>query len=438
MKKIIFALTLLLEAGLFFVYDLPPICFILYALTFVEVIVFYQKGHSLSVAGWWLYAYIVCSFLIISCFKFTPARFTFGADRINDLSFVVMAETSVKVMFFYFMALLVICRQKREKCETKWSLYAPKFNLFFVFFLGFAFTYLSSIFVIGKMGIENTRLPLHLSGVIQFVRTDIIPVLALCVYANRKRLGQNTYKVIVLLFVWSLFETMVRLSKSAILFSFFPIIMFELLSDRKNLKQLIRRFAPILAVVLILYPVIETMRHSDVGNVWAEAYEEVSGTYSHPNENNYIVKPFNRIFLTGFLFAEDEATVDKNVLFDFHQAPMVIASGGAPRYQTFVIDGYPEGINHSSGTSPFIDSLLMGGYGLMYISIFIMVCFAEMIDRRLWAKSNFVMMAILCVAFYRLFDMPLFTFVLNQMSIRYFIVYAGICLYLRYCWKKQI
>ena len=437
MKKIIIALTLLLEAGLFFEYSLSPISFILYALTVMEAIAFCQKGHSLSVAGWWLYAYIVCSFLVISCFKFTPARFTYGSARIDDLSFAVMAETAVKVMFFYFMALLLICRQKVEMYETEWSLFAPKFNLTFVFALGFAFTFISSVIGIGKMGIENTRLPFHLSGVIQFVRTDLIPVMALCVYANRKKLGQNTYKVIVLLFIWSLFETMVRLSKSAIMFSFLPIIMFELLSDRKNLKQLIRRFAPIMVVVLILYPVIETMRHTDVGNAWAEADDEVSGTYSNPNANNYIVKPFNRSFLTGFLFAADEATVDKNVLFDFHQAPMVIASGGAPRYQTFVIDGYPEGVAHSSGTSPFIDSLLMGGYGLMYISIFIMVLFADMIDKRLWNKSNYVMAAILCVAYYRLFDMPLFTFVLNQMSIRYFIVYAGICMYIVYQWKKN-
>lgn len=438
MKNVIVTLTLILEAGLFFEYNLSLIYFILYAFTIAEAILFCQKDNSLSVAGWWLYIYIVCSFLVISFFKFTPANFTFGSARINDFSFAVMAETSVEVMFFYFMALLLLCRQKIEMYETDWSLFAPTFNLTFVFGLGFVFTFISSAIGIGKMGMENIRLPFHLSGVIQFVRTDLIPVMALCVYANRKQLGQNTYKVIVLLFVWSLFETMVRLSKSAILFSFLPIIMFEILSDRKNLKQIIRRFAPIIAIIFVLYPVIETMRHSDVENAWAEAGEEVSGTFSNPNSNNYIVRPFNRSFLTGFLFAADEATVDKDVLFDFHQTPLVVASGGAPSYQTFVIDGYPEGAAHSSGTSPFIDSFLMGGYGLMYISIFIMVFFAELIDKRLWNKSNFVMMAIMSVAFYRLFDMPLFTFVLNDMSIRYFIVYAGICLYIRYCWEKQI
>ena len=276
-----------------------------------------------------------------------------------------------------------------------------------------------------------------MSGVIQFIRTDLIPVMALCVYANRKKKGQNTYKVIVLLFVWSLFETMVRLSKSAIMFSFLPIIMYELLSDRKNLKNLIRQFAPVMIVVLVLYPVIETMRHSDVGNAWEESDEEISGTYTNPNSSNFIVKPFNRSFLTGFLFASDESTIDKDLIFDFHQTPFVIAAGGAPKYQTFVIDGYPDGVAHSSGTSPFIDSFLIGGYGLLYISLFIMVFLADLIDRRLFNKSNYVIVAILCVAYYRLFDMPLFTFFLNEMSIRYLLVYAGICLYIKLKMNKQ-
>lgn len=437
MKKTIFVFTLLLEAALFLVYNLPFQCYLFFALTVMEAIVFTRKGNTLSVAGWWLYAYIVCSFIVIAIFKFTPSRFTMSSGTITESSFSSLAETSIYVMFTYILALIVFCRSKNESSETDWSQYAPNFNLSAVFIMGFAFTFISSVVGIGRMGAENTRLPFHLSGIIQFVRTDLIPVMALCVYANRKRLGQNTYKVIVLLFIWSLFETMVRLSKSAIIFSFIPIIMYELISDRKILRKLIRRFAPIMVVVLVLYPVIESMRHSDVGNAWVEFEEEVSGTFTNPNSNNYIVQPFNRSFLTGYLFAVDETTVDKNKFFDFSQAPMVVAMKGAPRYQTFVIDGYPDGIAHSSGTSPFIDSFLMGGYGLLYISIFIMVMLAEWIDKKIWYKSNYVIAAILCVAFYRLFDMPLITFFLNEMSIRYLVVYAGVCIYIFWRYNKQ-
>lgn len=437
MRNYIYIFTLLIEGSLFFIYNIPPLYILFYVLTIFEVIAFSKRGNCLSVAGWWLYAYIVCSFLVIACLKFTPSRFTLGASRVDDNSFATMANTCIMVMFYYFMALLLCCKKKSNSEETSWSIFAPSFNISFVFATGFILTFISLVVGIGKMGVENTRLPFHLSGVIQFIRTDLIPFMALCVYANRKKKGQNTYKVIVLLFVWSLFETMVRLSKSAIMFSFLPIIMYELLSDRKNLKNLIRQFAPVMIVVLVLYPVIETMRHSDVGNAWEESDEEISGTYTNPNSSNFIVKPFNRSFLTGFLFASDESTIDKDLIFDFRQAPFVIAAGGAPKYQTFVIDGYPDGVAHSSGTSPFIDSFLIGGYGLLYISLFIMVFLADLIDRRLFNKSNYVIVAILCVAYYRLFDMPLFTFILNEMSIRYLLVYAGICLYIKLKMNKQ-
>lgn len=436
-RNYIFIATLILESSLFILYDLSPIYIFFFFLTVFEAIIFSEKGASLSVAGWWLYVYLTCSFLVVACFKFTPSRFTLGTSRIDNNSFVALAQVSVMIMFFYFMALLVFCK-KRNKCiETYWTNYAPRFNVTVVFIVGFFLTFISQLVGIGKMGEENTRLPFHLAGVIQFVRTDLIPVMALCAYANRKKTGKSTYKVIVFLFVWSLYETIVRLSKSAIIFSFLPIIMYELLSDQKNIKRMFKEFAPVLMVVLILYPVIETMRHADVRNAWDESEEEISGTFSNPNTNNYIVKPFNRTFLTGFLFASDESTIDHNSLFDFHQAPLVVMAGGAPRYQTFMIDGYPEGVAHSSGTSPFIDSFLMGGYGLLYISVFIMVLLADLIDRRLLEKSNYVIVAILYVAYYRLFDMPIFTSFLNEMSIRYVIVYAGICFYIIYKFKTN-
>lgn len=435
MKNKIFITTLLFEVYLFFNYSLSPIYLLFFFLTMLEVFAFSKRHASLSIAGWWLYIYLFCSFLVIACFKFTPSRFTLGTPRVNENSFVALAETSIMIEFFYFMSLLIICKKKGQSIETSWTNYAPSFNITVVFITSFMLTFFSQVIGIGKMGVENTRLPFHLSGVIQFVRTDLIPVMVLCIYANRKKLGKSTFKVIVLLFVWSLYETIVRLSKSAIIFSFLPIIMYEFISDRTSLKRMIKEFAPVFVVVLLLYPVIETMRHDDVEDAWKDSEEEVSGTFGNPHTNNYLVKPFNRSFLTGFLFASDESTIDKDILFDFHQAPLVFSAGGAPRYQTFVIDGYPYGIAHSSGTSPFIDSFLIGGYGLLYLCVFVMTFFADMIDRQMRKKNNYVIVSILCVAFYRLFDMPLFTFFLNEMSVRYLIVYAGICFYIKYKYK---
>ena len=66
--------------------------------------------------------------------------------------------------------------------------------------------------------------------------------------------------------------------------------------------------------------------------------------------------------------------------FDFSKAPIVIAWQGAARYQTFVIDGYPPGVHHSSGTTGLQDPLLHGGYGLCYVVIFLLFLMAASID----------------------------------------------------------
>lgn len=433
--RFISVLTIVLESFLLLGYDLPVYCIIFFILTVLELIIVDIRKIKFSVAGWWLCIYIICSFLIISTFKFTPSKFTRGGRSLTIEAFDSLAEVSFVVVFVFFLSVLLLYRNNKVKVETKWTNYAPNFSLSFVFIVGFLLTLLSYIIGIGKMGVENTSLPFHLSGIIQFCRTDLIPVLVLCLYVNRKNKGKSVLIVLVLLFGWSLFETVVRLSKSAILFSFLPIIMYELLSSKKNILKTIKPFIPIALVVLLLYPVIEVLRSSDSATL-ADSEDEISGTFENPETPNFFVKPFNRSFLTGYLFCIDRTAINDNTLFDFSQAPFVIIAGGAPKYQTFIIDGYPEGVNHSSGTTPFIDSFLMGGYGLLYISIVVMVFFAEFIDKKFRSKSNYVIVAILCVAFYRLFDMPLFSFFVNEMSVRYIIVYCGICLFIIFSWKR--
>lgn len=435
MLYLITFVAIVLELILLLSYNLSPWCYGAFVLTLFEVFIVYKKRVKLSVAGWWLYIYIICSFLVIAAFKFTPSVFTRGGRLIVNESFSNMAGTAVYVMMFYFLALIIFNRTKVVKTETAWTIYSPKVNIWLVFLLGFTLTTISFVLGIGKMGVENTRLPFHLSGIIQFCRTDLIPIMALCVYVNRKQNNKKVYDVLLLLFIWSLFETIVRFSKSAILFSFLPIVMYELLSSKNNFFKTIKPFIPVAIVVLLLYPVVENMRNPNNMTSWDDTESEITGTFANPDSKNFLVKPFNRSFLTGYLYAEDSYLLDKHNIFDFRRVPLIIWSGGSARFQTFIVDGYPEGISHSSGTTPFVDAMLLGGYGLLFVSIFIMVYLAEVIDRKYKKKSNYIIVAILCVAYYRLFDMPLFTFFINEMSIRYLIVYAGICLYITYKWR---
>lgn len=73
-RNYIFIATLILESSLFILFDLSPIYIFFFFLTVFEAIIFSKKGARLSVAGWWLYVYLTCSFLVVACFKFTSSN----------------------------------------------------------------------------------------------------------------------------------------------------------------------------------------------------------------------------------------------------------------------------------------------------------------------------------------------------------------------------
>lgn len=439
MKKIIILFTLLLEAFLFVRYELPVYCIVLYIITFAEALVFLSRNNYMAVANWWLYIYMVCTFLVIPIFKFTPSQFTLSSSAINDNSFEHMAIVTTIVMCLYFLALNLFCEKNKKSEEpTLFTVYAPNFNYKIVFILAFAATIVSYNVGIGKMGVENTRLPFHLSGIIQFFRTTIIPIFTLSIFVHNKNNNKSNTKVIGLLFIWSLAEVFVRMSKSAMIVIFLPILIYELMYYGKDFKKVIIKFVPVLAVVLALYPIVETFRHSDSLRDAISAADEVEvvGTYTNPADKSYFVKPFNRRFLTGYLYLVDEGKCS-NSFFDFSKLGVILAIRGSARYQTFVIDGYPPGVAHSSGTSPFIDGLLVGGYSFMFLAIFIMTFLAKVIDRTFRRKTNYITVTMLIMLYYYWFDGPLFTFFLNEMSIRTLLVYCILIWYVNMRWKRS-
>lgn len=439
MKTKIIILTLLLEAFLVFRYDLPFYCYIAFLITVLEAIFFISRNCYMAIAHWWLYLYMTCTFIVIPAFKFTPSQFTLSCSAINDSSFNHMAIISTFVMCLYFLALNLFCEKGKEaEAPTQFTIYAPNFNTKIVFLLAFAATIISYNVGIGKMGVENTRLPFHLSGIIQFFRTTLIPIFALSIYVHNKNENRSNNGLIGMLFLWSLAEVYIRMSKSAMIMIFLPILIYELMYYGKDFKGVIIKFLPILAVVLVLYPIVETFRHSDSlrDAISSADEEEVVGTYTNPTSKNYIVKPFNRRFLTGYLYLVDEGECS-NSLFDFSRAGAILAIRGSARYQTFVIDGYPVGVAHSSGTSPFIDGLLVGGYGLMFLAIFIMTFLARIIDRTFRRRTNYLIITMLVMLYYYWFDGPLYTFLLNEMSIRTLFVYGILIWYVNTKWKRS-
>lgn len=342
-----------------------------------------------------LLIYLFCSFSFVSLTKFYPLHFSLNPRGICDGDFVIMASYSVKIFFVTFSSVFFANRIIRRK-ETEWryeTFINPTYTKIHILIIFLSILGIISIVVgIGKMGQENTRLPFHLAGIIQFIRVEVAPFLALLFYMSIK--NEQSYKgnrnkmryFFVLFFSWTLLETYVRMSKSAIAYEFLPILIFEVIESSKvgRLKELFVKLIPFFLILLVVYSVVENSRNNN--ELTFEVEDESTATYNDHNANNPIVRPYTRFFINGHHFLTSYHIVDQNSLFDFSNMYKVLAAGGAARYKTFEIDCYPLGIAHSSGSTSIVDALMCGGYGLSYLFLIILVFICVKVDQLIYSS----------------------------------------------------
>lgn len=434
-------LTFLLEFILLIRYNLSGGSWLVYLGSVISFIYILTKRIHLHIGGWWLYIYLFFSFLFVASFKFVTSMSTSSAG-IQDKNFETMAATAINVFFVFFISVAILYR----KGISKISIGNPKEPIIkihykLLFGLAVIFSLTSHVLGIGKMGAENYTLPFHLSGVLQFYRAELFPLLAVIEYSNIKY-SRNNKKMGIFLAtysLWAIYECILRLSKSALLTSFLPIIFFEILIIRKIDFSFVKKIAPVVIVTLFLFLIMPFLRDSDGGSINKEDVVESSTTelYGRSGRTSFIVKPFTRVFYSGYLYLVDTDYINEDILFDISKAPAIFLIGGSARYQTLVIDGYPEENHHSSGSSPFIDALLVGGYGLFYIIIFLYVLFACIIDRRIDQSKNKLLTTILCVAFYRTFDMLSVSVFVDMTMLKWTMIVIGVMIYVNYRLNRQ-
>lgn len=422
-------ITLVLELAIIIQYSLPLFSSVVFGLTILVTVIVYSKSSRMNFATWWLYIYLICSFLIVACFKYIPYRFGLGSDSISHRDFMALAKTSINLMFIFFCSVLLFNNTQNERKYIVTTDIIPHINEKGLSIVAYILTLISFVLGLGRMGSEEHELPFHLTGIIHFLRTNVVPICALFVYARNKKEGKDNNRFILWFFVWTLLEMFVRMSKGFLLRSFFPIIFFEFICGESNYKKILRRFSPMIIVFFLMYPVIESMRHIDSFN--AAVYEAYSsqeddgenGTYTNPSARDFLVRPFNRTFYSGYLFVKDQSYVDDNSLFDFSKAPVILAMQGSARYQTRIIDGYPDGIAHSSGTTSLVDAFLVGGYGLMYIQLVFLTLLAIFVDKVVKSRYNNVLSAILVLFFWDLVPRESFSGLVAPMYIRSVFMY---------------
>jgi hypothetical protein len=254
-------------------------------------------------------------------------------------------------------------------------------NIIFVVMYGLSF--FSYAIGLSRMGYDQVELPFHLSGIITLLRTTFFPIFFAIIVENyilrNKKLSKKYY---VLFLIWSLLEVFVRLSKGALASSLMMVLLLLFVYYRPNMKTIIRIIAPFAVIILFLYPIVETMRSVTDKGIW-ESFNESRMQVNQDEKRAVLLVPLNRTFMMPQMYAKDYNYLNKESFFDFSLAPAVIAWKGAARYQTFVIDGYSTGINHSSGTTGLQDPLLHGGYGLCYVVIILLMLMATIIDHQI-------------------------------------------------------
>lgn len=382
--------------------------------------------------------YMVCAFSIVALFKYVPVYFTLSSTSIVDEDFAVLASYSTKVVFLVMLTYLIFNRLITSKnSKTKFEIYTRPTNgkIWSFLIVFFILSYISMVVGIGQMGQETTKLPFHLAGIIQFLRVNVAQYIALILYVSLKKdslFGNKNAKTqikrfLIAYFFWTLFETYVRMSKSSIANAFMPIILYEvyIAALQHKLKKFFVSLLPFFLVLLLVYSVVENSR--DAEGITLEVNKENNATYMNPKANDPLVRPYSRFFINGFHFLTCYREIDQNALFDFSKMPVILAMGGSARYKTFVIDGYPDGVHHSSGNTYLIDALLCGGYGLSYIFLIILVIAAIKTDAIIRGPEP-IETGILCaitVFNYTKAGLSV-SMVVDPMSINYWIVFIAL------------
>lgn len=338
------------------------------------------KGHFakyLVISVFWLSVVFMPSFHIVRPIMaesyYLPVN---RADNALILSFgsIVFLVTSASWLLFG--------RQKKRRNIQ----YRPKGipNSCFIAFLLFCIALSVFCFSIGlgRMGSEAIKLPFHLGGAINLFRSVFVPGFFAIVIENKLRRSEKIPKTFYLLYLfWTVIEVFAWMSKSKLILNFIPFIFVYYCCSRPNIKQIARLVIPIVSIFLLLYPLIEISRQFDWQS--GDVKENIQNVKSISKDSSSSgLEPINRAFMTGYLYIQDYSILHSDKIIDLSRLPQLLLMGGAPRYQTIIIDQFPENAHHSSGTTGLIDPYLHGGIGFCIFTIVIIMFLAAQVDKR--------------------------------------------------------
>ena len=333
-----------------------------------------------------LFVLAFLSFPLITTFQVCYSQFDF-----NDYN--TFAPFGNRIFFIITIAttLSVVCRGKKDKMETA-LITKPvkdrtiKFMIYLSFFLLFVAYVTGSLFMGDVSQRSKIILPFHLNGIINVYIVTFLPFLFAIFAENRlKTEGRVPRYILFFLFSFGLAGTFIRLSKSALVATLLPTALVMYVYYKPSIKKVLSLSAPVFALFLFLYPIVGLMRYQDSSMSFIDkvvsSYDESGEQYKYGEQDNVLVKSFNREFKNASTYMEHSSYLNNEDLFDFSKAPAIVAAGGGGSFVTYIIEGYSVDSGHSSGTSGTFDAALFGGYGFCYIFMILIALIASLSDR---------------------------------------------------------
>lgn len=426
MKSLLLFIVLIVQILLALINGYDFLNYIFLAINIVGTISLFKSVRSIkeSLATVFLFTYIFCSLHVEALTRMQISSFVITEEGRENIAFHDLAIFANEVLFVFSLSFLVLKRaikltENHHKYIQK-SLFSNR--AFYVLLLtAYFFTFVCGVLGIGKMGFEAAVvLPFKLNGIMQFYRTDIFPLfIALYVYDRIKNNRNIDRKIFVLLLFWALLESIVRLSRGAVVTSFFPLLFMLIYTIRINKQFIVKIVFPLVGVAFLMFPVITLMRQS--GDV---SIEQVKADEKSSEKSNVGEHAFLRTFLSGIYYVRMYSTgYDDPSLFYFGRLPAVLALGGSAMYTTREIDGRTDNVVHSSGTSGILDPLVIGGKGLCFIMIVLLVFLAIYLDRRIGKEK--LMYKVICIMIFKILVMSKnITVLLDTESIQLILCYA--------------
>ena len=351
--------------------------------TIFSVYFTYKFVFSQNISGYILFFLFWCPTVFLPGFHLVKSGIALSVEVTPEWNNKIL-EFSIPIYLFVSILLVITGRIRNHPNST--INYKPiliSYTTLKLFLIGCIFL---SIFCysigLGRMGHEAVVLPFGLGGLINLFRSIVVPIVFALIIEGYLMEKRKIPRIVWVYYsIWIFVEIIAWLSKGVIISRLLPSLLVLYIYYRPSLKRMTLFLIPIVIAFLSMYPVIAAMRYIDSDTSLMESVMQAREESNNNKEESSIgIVALNRVFLFPAQYAQDYNFINRSSLFDFSKAPSIMAMGGAHRYQTFVIDGYPPNVFHSSGTNGILDPLLHGGIGLLLITITLLVYLSHIAD----------------------------------------------------------